>query len=80
MILRSACLASCLMIFGYAGSALAGGGCGVGCSTTPSGACVRDGWQQGLPVRNECPATTRPTPPCGAYYYWSRRKMACTEK
>ena len=33
-------------------------------SADSSGSCVRDGWEQGLPVRNECPATSRPTPPC----------------
>jgi hypothetical protein len=51
--------------------------CGPGCHTTPSGACVRDGWQQALPVRNECPAFTSPRPPCGAYYRWDRRMRAC---
>ena len=76
MILR-ACFASCLMVFAFAGSAMAADGCGVGCSATVSGACVRDGWQQGLRVRNECPATSRPTPPCGKYYYWSAQKLAC---
>ena len=37
-------------------SCLGAGACGVGCSSTPEGACVRDGWQQGLPVRNEVPS------------------------
>ena len=78
MTLRSVCFASCLVVFASAGgAALAADGCGVGCSASASGSCVRDGWQQGLPVRNECPATSRPTPPCGAYYRWSRQSMAC---
>lgn len=77
MTLRFACFATCLLLFASSGPALAAGGCGVGCSTTAQGACVRDGWQQGLPVRNECPATTRPMPPCGRYYHWSRQRMAC---
>ena len=41
-------------------SALDGGFCGIGCHATGAGSCVRDGWEQGLPVRNECPATSRP--------------------
>jgi len=79
MTLRSVCFTSCLIAFAFAGTAQAADGCGVGCSSTVSGACVRDGWQQGLRVRNECPATTRPEPPCGRYYRWSRRMMACVE-
>jgi hypothetical protein len=51
--------------------------CGPGCHASPSGACVRDGWEQGLPVRNECPAFTSPRPPCGPYYRWDRRMRAC---
>lgn len=53
------------------------GGCGVGCSSTSEGACVRDGWQQALPVRNVCPATSQPSPPCGPYHRWSRQSMMC---
>jgi hypothetical protein len=52
-------------------------GCGVGCHSTSQGACVRDGWQEGFPVRNECPATSMPTPPCGRYFRWSRHDMSC---
>jgi hypothetical protein len=51
--------------------------CGPGCHEAPSGACVRDGWQQALPVRNECPAFTSPRPPCGRYYKWNRQMRAC---
>ena len=76
MTLRYACLAP-LIVFAFAGPVAAADGCGVGCYSTASGACVREGWQQGLPVRNECPATSRPTPPCGEYYRWSRRAMMC---
>ena len=80
MTLRSAFFASCLIAFAFANPALAAGGCGVGCSTTSQGACVRDGWREGLAVRNECPATSRPTPPCGKYYRWSREAMMCVER
>ena len=77
------CLCLCLS-FGLmslvTAPALAFGGCGVGCHTSGSGACVRDGWEQGLPVRNECPATSRPTPPCGQYYRWSRVAQACVRQ
>ena len=62
MIRRLACFAACLVVYAVAGPAFAADGCGVGCHSTSEGACVRDGWQQGLPVRNVCPATSRPTP------------------
>jgi hypothetical protein len=77
MTFRSACFASCLVAFACAGPVLAEDGCGIGCHATVSGACVRDGWQQALPVRNECPATSRPAPPCGPDYRWSRHSMMC---
>jgi hypothetical protein len=51
--------------------------CGPGCHTSPSGACVRDGWEQGLRVRNECPAFSAARPPCGARMKWNRRMQAC---
>jgi hypothetical protein len=79
MPLPSPCFVSCLLLSAFAGPTFAGGECGTGCSTTAQGACVRDGWQQGLPVRNKCPATTRPTPRCGRYHHWSRLRMACVE-
>jgi hypothetical protein len=77
MILRCALAGFCLIVL------LAGAGpadafwCGPGCHTSPSGACVRDGWDQALPVRNECPAFTAPRPPCGPYFRWDRRMRAC---
>jgi hypothetical protein len=43
-------------------------GCGPGCHGTLYGACVVDGWGQGRHVRNECPAGSRPRPPCGRGY------------
>ncbi|WP_083519082.1 GCG_CRPN prefix-to-repeats domain-containing protein [Bradyrhizobium jicamae] len=77
MMIRLACCAACLVVYAVAEPALAADGCGVGCHSTSEGACVRDGWQQGLPVRNVCPATSRPAPPCGPYHRWSRRSMMC---
>jgi hypothetical protein len=56
MMIRLACLGACLAVCALAEQAFAAGGCGVGCYSTSEGACVRDGWQQGLPVRNVCPA------------------------
>ena len=81
MILRAAQIGSCLImllaVLGTPDAAFAYS-CGPGCHETPSGACVRDGWEQGLPVRNECPAFTSPRPPCsGPGLRWDRRKMAC---
>jgi len=66
-----------LLSFSLTASANAAGGCGVGCHSTSEGACVRDGWQQALPVRNVCPATSRASAPCGPYHRWSRRSMMC---
>ena len=54
------------------GSAYAADGCGVGCHTSSSGACVVDGWGT---VRNECPAGNRPHPPCPYDMRW--RRGAC---
>jgi hypothetical protein len=46
-------------------AAHAADGCGPGCHSTVSGACVVDGWGF-LPrgISNECPAGARATPPC----------------
>jgi len=74
--LARACLCFGLL-FSVLPDAWAFNGCGVGCHSTSEGACVRDGWQEGLPVRNECPATSRPTPPCGKDHRWSRRSLMC---
>ncbi|TWC01141.1 hypothetical protein FBZ93_104418 [Bradyrhizobium macuxiense] len=55
-------------------------GCGVGCHSTAYGACVIDGWGTGARVRNECPATSRPRPPCGGRgYIWRRDLQACSQ-
>jgi hypothetical protein len=56
----------------FFGSANAGGFCGPGCHTSISGACVVDGWGT---VRNECPAGSRPRPPCPPDMRW--RRGAC---
>jgi hypothetical protein len=80
MVLRAAQFGYCLiMLFAVLGTpnAAFAFGCGPGCHTSPSGACVRDGWEQGLRVRNECPAFTSPRPPCGPYFRWDRRMQAC---
>jgi hypothetical protein len=81
MVLRAAQFGFCLIVLfavlDSLNTAIAFGGCGPGCHTSPSGACVRDGWEQGLPVRNECPAFTSPRPPCGPYLRWDRRMKAC---
>jgi hypothetical protein len=77
MMIRFACFGAFFVAFALTGPASATGGCGVGCHSTSEGACVRDGWQEGLPVRNVCPATSRPTPPCGPYHRWSRQSMMC---
>ena len=80
MVLRAAQLGFCLImlsaVLGTPNAAFAFS-CGPGCHTSPSGACVRDGWEQGLRVRNECPAFTSPRPPCGPYLRWDRRMQAC---
>ena len=48
--------------------------CGPGCHISLYGACVVDGWGT---VRNECPAGTRPRPPCPYGYVWRPRSHAC---
>ena len=52
-------------------------GCGPGCHSTRSGACVVDGWGTGAPIWNECPAGARPRPPCGSGYVWRPRMRTC---
>ena len=60
------------------GTANAAGGCGPGCHSTMSGACVVDGWGTGAAVWNECPAGgARPRPPCYYPYVWRKRYNAC---
>jgi hypothetical protein len=58
----------------------AAGGCGPGCHTTPSGACVVDGWETGAAGWNECPAGAQPRPPCYSGYVWRRSMRACFQK
>jgi hypothetical protein len=77
---RFAWLGAFFLAFALTRPAFGTGGCGVGCHSTSQGACVRDGWQEGLPVRNECPASSRPTPPCGPYHRWSRRSVMCVPR
>ena len=59
------------------GPASAANSCGPGCHSTISGACVVDGWGTGAKVRNECPITTRPRPPCPLGFIWKPRWQAC---
>lgn len=62
----------------FIGGTQVAGGCGEGCHMTSGGACVVDGWDTGAKVRNECPATSRPRPPCGGGdFVWDRKKQAC---
>ena len=56
------------LVLAIPAAAIAADACGIGCHSTPAGVCVRDGWEQGLPVRNERPATSRPRSPCGSYF------------
>ena len=71
-------LASTAMLLFAACTASAAGICGPGCHATVTGACVVDGWATGARVWNECPATSRPRPPCGGSdYVWDARKRAC---
>ena len=76
------CIVFALTVFSITqpASAFFGGFCGIGCHASGSGSCVRDGWEQGLPVRNECPATSRPTPPCESTHRWSKQAMSCVTR
>lgn len=74
--IQLAMLVTALAVF--AGEAHAAWGCGEGCHRTSGGACVVDGWGTGAKVRNECPVTSRPRPPCGGgEFVWDRIKQAC---
>ena len=77
--IRFACFGAFLAVVALPGPAAAAGACGVGCHSS-EGACVRDGWQEGLPVWNVCPATSRPSPPCGPYHRWSWQSMMCVAR
>ena len=54
--------------------------CGPGCHLAPNGGCVVNGWEAGAQVWNECPAGSRPKPPCGAAFRWSKQAKACLIK
>jgi hypothetical protein len=75
--MRTFLIAALFAIVPSIGPANAADGCGTGCRSTPSGACVVDGWGTGAPIRNECPAGAHPRPPCGDGYVWSPRMRAC---
>jgi hypothetical protein len=77
----SAGAAPVMLLFAVVSTANAADGCGPGCHATVAGACVVDGWSMGARVRNECPATSHPRPPCGGSdYIWSPGKRACIPK
>jgi len=59
------------------GAANAADLCGPGCHQTSGGACVVDGWELGVAARNECPAWSRPRPPCPLGSVWRNRYSAC---
>lgn len=66
--LVAAALLSGSVLFGIVlglAAANAADGCGPGCHSTISGACVVDGWGFLPPgISNECPAGARATPRC----------------
>jgi hypothetical protein len=66
-----------ILALAFVSTANAAGGCGPGCHTTLSGACVVDGWGTGAAVWNECPAGAHPRPPCHYPYVWRKRYNAC---
>ena len=77
----SLCALPAMLLLATIGTARAADGCGIGCHATWAGACVVDGWGTGAPVRNECPATSRPRPPCGGGdFVWDKRKKACFQR
>ncbi|PAY10273.1 hypothetical protein CK489_06990 [Bradyrhizobium sp. UFLA03-84] len=81
-IIMRACLFAVLTTGAFLGltPANAAEGCGDGCHRTSGGACVIDGWGTSARVRNECPATTRPRPPCGGHgFAWRRDYQACSQ-
>lgn len=61
-----------------AGAARAADGCGPGCHSAVSGACVVNGWETGTVAWNECPAGAHPRPPCPPAMVWNGRIKACT--
>jgi hypothetical protein len=75
--MRRFLIAALFAIVPIIGPANAADGCGPGCHSTSSGACVVDGWGTGAPVWNECPAGARARPPCGYGYAWRQSMRAC---
>jgi len=74
--MRTFLIAAVFAIVPSIGPANAADGCGPGCHSTLSGACVVDGWGTAR-VWNECPVTSRARPPCGYGYAWRRSMRAC---
>jgi hypothetical protein len=74
--MKTILIVALLAIVSGIGSASAADECGPGCHSTSNGACVVDGWGNAH-VRNECPATASPRPPCGGGYVWRPRMHAC---
>jgi hypothetical protein len=75
--MRTFLIAAVFAIVPSISPANAADGCGIGCHATPMGACVADGWGTGARVWNECPATSRPRPPCGGGFEWRPKFRAC---
>ena len=75
--MRRFLIAALFAIVPVIGPANAADGCGPGCHSTSSGACVVDGWGTGAPVWNECPAGARARPRCGYGYAWRQSMRAC---
>jgi hypothetical protein len=75
--MRSILIAALFAIVASVGAASAADGCGPGCRSTASGACVVDSWGTGVPLWNECPAGAHPRPPCTRGYVWRPRMRAC---
>ena len=75
--MRTFLIAAVFAIVPSISPANAADGCGPGCHSTPSGACVVDGWGTGARAWNQCPVTSRSRPPCGYGYIWRQSMRAC---
>jgi len=76
--MRTFLMAALFAIVTSIGPANAADGCGPGCRSTPSGACVVDGWgTAAVVIWNECPAGAHARPPCGQGHIWIPRMRAC---
>lgn len=78
--MRACLIAVLFAIMNSIVSAHAANECGPGCHSTPSGACVADGWASGARVWNECPAGAHPRPPCPSGYQWRPKMQACFQR